>query len=145
MKLWACVCVYVCMCMCVCVCCVYTQELEGEWGRQQSQEQLLGTQLKRLQDDLRRVHQHMDSGQREKSTLEDKIGDSLSLPLPLFLSLPLSLSFSTSPSPSLSPLPLPSLPPPYQAVTDILHLSSLPKHSTHQMRLIYTWTILKGS
>ena len=36
---------------------------------------MLRTQLKRLQDDLRRVERHVEKGQREKAILEEKIGE----------------------------------------------------------------------
>ena len=50
------------------------QELETEWERQQGQEQLLRNQLKRLQDDLRRVNWQLGKGKEERDILEEKIG-----------------------------------------------------------------------
>ncbi len=50
------------------------QELEGHWESQQGEEHLLTNQLKRLQDDLRRVNRQLEKGQSEKATLEEKIG-----------------------------------------------------------------------
>lgn len=48
--------------------------LESEWERQQSDEHVLTNQLKRLQDDLRRVNRQLEKQQTEKDTLEEKIG-----------------------------------------------------------------------
>ena len=48
--------------------------LEGEWDRQQGEEHVLTGQLKRLQDDLRRINRQLEKGQGEKATLEEKIG-----------------------------------------------------------------------
>ena len=50
------------------------QELEAEWERQQAEEQLLRNQLKKVQDDLRRVNAHLEKGQGERDVLEEKIG-----------------------------------------------------------------------
>ena len=50
------------------------QELEAEWERQQGEEQLLRNQLKKVQDDLRRVNAHLEKGQGERAVLEEKIG-----------------------------------------------------------------------
>ena len=50
------------------------QELEGEWERQQGEESLLSGQLKRLQDDLRRVTIQLEQGRKEKAVLDEKIG-----------------------------------------------------------------------
>ena len=50
------------------------QELESEWERQQSDEHVLANQLKRLQDDLRRVNRQLEKEQTEKDILEEKIG-----------------------------------------------------------------------
>ena len=50
------------------------QELEAEWERQQGEEQLLRNQLKKVQDDLRRVNAHLEKGQGERDVLEEKIG-----------------------------------------------------------------------
>ena len=50
------------------------QELDSEWEHQQGEEQVLRNQLKRLQDDLRRVNRHLERGQGEKAILEEKIG-----------------------------------------------------------------------
>ena len=51
------------------------QELEGEWAWQQGEEAMLRSQLKRLQDNLRRTERHAEKGQREKAILEEKIGE----------------------------------------------------------------------
>ena len=50
------------------------QELEEEWVRQQGDESMLSGQLKRLQDDLRRVNTTLEQGQKEKASLDEKIG-----------------------------------------------------------------------
>ena len=57
---------FLCMCM---------QELEGEWEHQQEEEHILRSQLKRLQDDLRRVNRQLEKEQKEKDTLKEKIGE----------------------------------------------------------------------
>jgi chromosome segregation ATPase len=51
------------------------KELEEEWVRQQGEEALLSGQLKRLQDDLRRVNTQLEQGQKEKASLDEKIDD----------------------------------------------------------------------
>ena len=53
---------------------LHTQELEAECERQHGQESMLSGQLKRLQDDLRRVNLQLEQGRREKATLDEKIG-----------------------------------------------------------------------
>lgn len=53
--------------------CIF-QELEAEWERQQGEEQLLRNQLKKVQDDLRRVNAHLEKGQGERDILVEKIG-----------------------------------------------------------------------
>lgn len=63
------------MWLCVTVC---VQELEKEWEHQQGEEHILRSQLKRLQDDLRRVNRHLEKEQKEKNNLEEKIGKSMS-------------------------------------------------------------------
>ena len=50
------------------------QELEAEWERQQGEEQLMRNQLKKVQDDLRRVNAYLEKGQGERDVLEEKIG-----------------------------------------------------------------------
>ena len=54
--------------------CPIVQELEEEWVRQQGDESMLSGQLKRLQDDLRRVNTTLEQGQKEKASLDEKIG-----------------------------------------------------------------------
>ena len=54
---------------------VVLQELEGEWEHQQGEEHILRNQLKRLQDDLRRVNRELEKEQKEKSNMEEKIGE----------------------------------------------------------------------
>ena len=53
---------------------MYPQDLESEWERQQGQEALLAAQLKRIQDDLRRVNHQLEGGRKEKTSLDEKIG-----------------------------------------------------------------------
>ena len=48
--------------------------MEGEWEHQQGEEHILRSQLKRLQDDLRRVNRQLEKEQKEKSNMEEKIG-----------------------------------------------------------------------
>ena len=54
--------------------CPIVQELEEEWVRQQGDESMLSGQLKRVQDDLRRVNTTLEQGQKEKASLDEKIG-----------------------------------------------------------------------
>ena len=51
------------------------QGLESEWEHQQEEEHILRNQLKRLQDDLRRVNRQLEKEQKEKSNMEEKIGE----------------------------------------------------------------------
>ena len=50
-----------------------TQELETEWEKQQISAQLLQNQLKRLQDDLRKVSRQLDRDSKEKAINTGKI------------------------------------------------------------------------
>ena len=54
---------------------MFVQELEKEWEHQQGEEHILRNQLKRLQDDLRRVNRQVEKEQKEKNNLEEKIGE----------------------------------------------------------------------
>ena len=49
------------------------QELEAEWEKQQVTAQLLQNQLKRLQDDLRKVSRQLDRDSKEKAINTGKI------------------------------------------------------------------------
>ena len=49
------------------------QELEVEWEKQQVTAQLLQNQLKRLQDDLRKVSRQLDRDSKEKAINTGKI------------------------------------------------------------------------
>ena len=50
-----------------------SQELENEWDKQQISAQLLQNQLKRLQDDLRKVSRQLDGDSKEKAINTGKI------------------------------------------------------------------------
>lgn len=50
------------------------QMLEQDWERQLNDEQLLKSQLKRLQEDLRRVSRKAEKDLSKKCSLEEKIG-----------------------------------------------------------------------
>lgn len=50
------------------------QELEVFWERQQGEELLVQSQLKRVQEDLRRVNRDIAKGLKKKLSLEEKIG-----------------------------------------------------------------------
>lgn len=52
-----------------------TQELEAEWEKQQISAQLLQNQLKRLQDDLRKVSRQLDRDNKEKAINTGKIDE----------------------------------------------------------------------
>ena len=58
-----------CFCMCV-------QMLEEDWQRQQGEELLVQSQLKRVQEDLRRINRDIAKGLKKKLNLEEKIGES---------------------------------------------------------------------
>lgn len=49
--------------------------LEEDWGRQQGEEVLVQSQLKRVQEDLRRINRDIAKGLKKKMTLEEKIGE----------------------------------------------------------------------
>ena len=49
--------------------------MESEWEHQLGEEHVLRNQLKRLQDDLRRVNRHLEGEQKEKDNLKEKIGE----------------------------------------------------------------------
>ena len=49
--------------------------LEGEWERQQGEEMLVQSQLKRVQEDLRHVNRDIAKGLKKKLSLKDKIGE----------------------------------------------------------------------
>lgn len=53
------------------------QDLEEEWERQQSEELLVQSQLKRVQEDLRRINRDIAKGLNMKLSLEDKIGEDI--------------------------------------------------------------------
>ena len=53
--------------------CCCMQELEAEWESQQNSAQILQHQLKRLQDDLRKVSRHLDRDCKEKDINTGKI------------------------------------------------------------------------
>lgn len=49
--------------------------LEKEWERQQGEELLVQSQLKRVQEDLRHVNRDIARGLKKKLSLTDKIGE----------------------------------------------------------------------
>ena len=51
------------------------QQLEEEWSKQESDELLLKNQLKRLQEDLRRVNRAAERELKKKLGLEEKTGE----------------------------------------------------------------------
>jgi len=54
---------------------VFMQHLEMEWSKQDADELLLKNQLKRLQEDLRRVNRASERELKKKLSLEEKTGE----------------------------------------------------------------------
>lgn len=49
--------------------------LDEDWERQQGEELLVQSQLKRVQEDLRRINRDIAKGLKKKLTLKEKIGE----------------------------------------------------------------------